>query len=90
MHVVMTNPPFGSGIPITDPNILRSFELAYVWERTEDGGFRNTGRLQGSMAPEVLFIERCYQWLEPGGRTCRPTTWERRTITNNFSFFTPE
>ena len=68
MHVVMTNPPFGSGIPITDPNILRNFELAYVWERTEDDGFRNTGRLQGSVAPEVLFIERCYQWLVPGGR----------------------
>jgi len=68
MRVVMTNPPFGSDIPITDPDILRSFELAHVWERTEDGGFRNTGRLQGSVAPEVLFIERCYQWLEPGGR----------------------
>ena len=68
MRVVMTNPPFGSDIPITDPNILRSFELAHVWERTEDGGFRNTGRPQGSVAPEVLFIERCYQWLEPGGR----------------------
>jgi type I restriction enzyme M protein len=68
MKVVMTNPPFGSDIPITDPNILRNYELAYVWERTEDGGFRNTGRLQGSVAPEVLFIERCYQWLAPGGR----------------------
>ncbi|MFY1574772.1 methylation-associated defense system DNA methyltransferase MAD2 [Verrucosispora sp. WMMD703] len=68
MDVVMTNPPFGSDIPITDPNILKEFDLAYVWERTEDGGFRNTGRLQGSVAPEVLFIERCYQWLKPGGR----------------------
>jgi type I restriction enzyme M protein len=68
MDVVMTNPPFGSEIPITDPNILRQFELAHIWERTEDGGFRNTGRLQGSVAPEVLFIERCVEWLKPGGR----------------------
>nr|WP_235880385.1 N-6 DNA methylase [Polyangium aurulentum] len=68
MDVVMTNPPFGSGIPITDPNILRNFELAHIWERTDDGGFRNTGRLQGSVAPEVLFIERCVDWLKPGGR----------------------
>jgi type I restriction enzyme M protein len=68
MDVVMTNPPFGSEIPITDPNILRSFDLAHIWERTEDGGFRNTGRLQGSVAPEVLFIERCLEWLKPGGR----------------------
>ncbi len=51
MHVVMTNPPFGSEIPITDQNILRNFDLAHIWERTEDGGFRNTGRLQGSVSP---------------------------------------
>jgi type I restriction enzyme M protein len=68
MDVVMTNPPFGSEIPITDPNILRNFDLAHIWERTDDGGFRNTGRLQGSVAPEVLFIERCIDWLKPGGR----------------------
>ena len=68
MDVVMTNPPFGSEIPITDPNILRHFELAHVWERTDDGAFRNTGRLQGSVAPEVLFIERCIDWLRDGGR----------------------
>ena len=66
--VVMTNPPFGSTIPITDENILGSFDLAHIWERTEDGHFRNTGRLQGSVAPEVLFIERCLRWLKPGGR----------------------
>ena len=68
VDVVMTNPPFGSGIPITDVNILGPFELAHVWERSKDGGFRNTGRLQGSVAPEVLFIERCLDWLKPGGR----------------------
>ena len=66
--VVMTNPPFGSTIPITDESILRSFELAHIWETTEDGSFRNSGRLQGSVAPEILFIERCLDWLKPGGR----------------------
>lgn len=69
MDVVMTNPPFGSEIPITDENILKSYDLAHVWEKVEDGGFRNTGRLQGSVAPEILFIERCLDWLKPGGRT---------------------
>lgn len=68
IDVVATNPPFGSDIPITDPNILRHFELAYLWERTPDGEYTNTGRLQSSVAPEVLFIERCVQWLKPGGR----------------------
>lgn len=68
IDVVMTNPPFGSTIPVTSPNILSNYELAHVWERTDDGGFRNTGRVQGSVAPEVLFIERCLNWLKPGGR----------------------
>lgn len=66
--IIVTNPPFGSDIPITEPNILQQYELARRWERTEDGGFRNTGILQSSVAPEVLFIERCIQWLKPGGR----------------------
>lgn len=68
MDVVMTNPPFGSEIPITDRHILEPFDLAHVWERLDDGSFRNTGRLQASAAPEVLFIERCLDWLKPGGR----------------------
>ena len=68
VDMVMTNPPFGSTIPITDENILSPFELAHIWEKTEDGNFRNTGRLQGSVAPEILFIERCLNWLKPGGR----------------------
>ena len=68
VDVVMTNPPFGSAIPITDENILKPFDLAHIWEKTEDGHFRNTGRRQGSVAPEVLFIERCLRWLKPEGR----------------------
>lgn len=68
IRVLGTNPPFGSDIPITDPAILEQYQLAYIWERTADGGFRNTGRLKGNVAPEVLFIERCVQWLADGGR----------------------
>jgi len=67
VDVVMTNPPFGSDIPVTDPNILSAFELAHVWEPAGEA-FRNTGKLQSSVAPEVLFIERCVKWLKPGGR----------------------
>ena len=67
MDVVMTNPPFGTTIPITDPGILRHFDLAHSWE-PDEGGFRNTGRLQNSVSPEVLFIERCVDWLKSGGR----------------------
>lgn len=68
IDVVMTNPPFGSDIPVTDPYILRQYDLAHVWERTEDGAFRKTEKRQGSVSPEILFIERSLQWLRPGGR----------------------
>ena len=68
MDVVLTNPPFGADIPVTEPHILRNYELAHDWERTDAGTYRNTGKLQGSVAPQILFIERCFEWLRPGGR----------------------
>lgn len=66
MDVVMTNPPFGSDIPITDGNILKKYELAHNWEPDGESGFRKTGALKSSVAPEILFIERCLKWLKPG------------------------
>ena len=69
MDIVITNPPFGSDIPIDDPVILRQYELAQRWERLNDGTFRSTGDYQARVAPEVLFIERCIKWLKrEGGR----------------------
>lgn len=67
--VIVTNPPFGSKIPIKDKNILEQFELAHIWENNKKTGtWRMTERLQSSVPPEILFIERCTQFLVPGGR----------------------
>ena len=66
VDIIATNPPFGSDIPITDRHILEQYELAHSWEPDGEGGFRNTGVLKGSVAPEILFIERCIKWLKPG------------------------
>ncbi len=68
MDVVMTNPPFGSEIPVTDPNILRHFQLAHAWDKVSPREYQNTGRVRASVAPEILFIERAIDWLRPGGR----------------------
>lgn len=65
--VVLTNPPFGSNIPIADPRVLEQFEIAYIWEK-KDTGWLKSNRLQSSVPPEQLFIERCLQFLTPGGR----------------------
>ncbi len=67
--VIVTNPPFGSKIPIKDRIILEQFELAHIWEKSKSSGrWVMTGRLQSSVPPEILFIERCTQFLVPGGR----------------------
>ena len=67
--VIVTNPPFGSKIPIKDKNILEQFELAHIWDNDKKKGtWTMTNRLQSSVPPEILFIERCTQLLVPGGR----------------------
>lgn len=67
--VIVTNPPFGSKIPIKDTAILEQFELAHIWHHAKGSTVWNmTERLQSSVPPEILFIERCTQLLVPGGR----------------------
>jgi len=65
--VIATNPPFGSKLPIKDEETLKQYQLAHVWKETESG-WEPTEQLQGSASPEILFIERCWQFLKPGGR----------------------
>ena len=67
--VIVTNPPFGSKIPIKDHAILSQFDLARIWSQDKKTGkWTMTDRYQSSVSPEILFIERCYQFLKPGGR----------------------
>ncbi|MDR3348850.1 MAG: N-6 DNA methylase [Acidaminococcales bacterium] len=67
--VIVTNPPFGSKIPIKDENILKQFDLAHIWEdKGKTGNWVMTKRFQSKVPPEILFIERCVQLLKPGGR----------------------
>ena len=67
--VIVTNPPFGSKIPVKDKSILEQFELAHIWENNKKSGtWKMTERFQSSVPPEILFIERCTQLLVPGGR----------------------
>ncbi len=66
--VVLTNPPFGTRIPVDDPDVLRNFELAHRWDRAGKAFVMRQDQLQPKMPPEILFIERCLQWLRDGGR----------------------
>ena len=65
--VIITNPPFGSKIPIKDAAILEQYDLGHIWEN-DSGHWVKTNRIQSSVPPEQLFIERCMQLLKDGGR----------------------
>lgn len=67
VDLLFTNPPFGSKIPVTDPAILEQYELGHVWsyDKAADNWVRSD-KLQKSQPPEILFIERCVQFLKPG------------------------
>jgi type I restriction enzyme M protein len=70
--VVFTNPPFGTNITIDDPRILRQYDLGASWEDKGDDGSeirldaKGERVLQSSQSPEILFLERCLQFLKPG------------------------
>ncbi len=71
--VIVTNPPFGSKIPIKDSHILEQFNIGYIWrneqyDKSGQTGWTISSDSQSSAPPEQLFIERCIQFLKPGGR----------------------
>lgn len=61
---VFTNPPFGSKIPVSDPDILQSYDLGHQWAKTAAGGWQK-GRPLKKVPPEILFIEACWRFLKP-------------------------
>lgn len=67
--MILTNPPFagvGQG-RVSDPSTLARFQTAQKWS-TVDGVYAPTGELlSGGVPPELLFVERCLDWLAPGG-----------------------
>lgn len=71
-NIIMTNPPFGSKGKVTDKKILDSFELGHKWKKGDEKWERTLkvavedGR--GGQVPDILFIERCLQFLKNGGR----------------------
>ena len=66
--VIVTNPPFGSKIPINDTHILEQFDIGHIWRKGGESTWTLSDTLQASVPPEQLFIERCLQFLKPGGR----------------------
>lgn len=67
--VVMTNPPFGTKIPIKGSETLRQYDLGHVFKRDKiSKSYIKSSKLHDKQPPQILFIERCLQLLKPGGR----------------------
>lgn len=66
--IVLTNPPFGSKIPVTGEDKLKQFDLAHKWKNKKGTNEWEKGKLAEKESPQILFIERCYQLLKDGGR----------------------
>jgi len=64
--LIFTNPPFGAKVEV-DFEISKRYELGHNWSKDTYGNFIK-GNTSSSEAPEVLFIEQCYNFLKPGGR----------------------
>ena len=72
--VIATNPPFsGQKVEsqISDKTILKNYVFGHSFKKDETGSFvfsaKDSDILQ-HQAPELLFLERCLDWLKPGGR----------------------
>ncbi|MEP0548649.1 MAG: N-6 DNA methylase [Rhodothermales bacterium] len=68
---IFANPPFGDNpeLRVKDTEILTQFEVGHEWERGDGHWLRKTSRIvTGGVPPELLFLERCIDWLEPGGK----------------------
>jgi type I restriction enzyme M protein len=67
--VLITNPPFGAKIPIKGETLLSQFDLGYKWKYDESSNkWNKINKLTDKQPPQILFIERCIQLLEDGGR----------------------
>ena len=67
-NVVLTNPPFGSKIPVRGEDKLKQFDLGHKWKKGKNSKLWEKGKLKDKEAPQILFIERCLQLLKDGGR----------------------
>ncbi len=67
--VVVTNPPFGKKMKITGGHILGQYSIAKRWtlnKKNED--YIIESDYHSDRPPQLLFIERCMQFLKPDGR----------------------
>lgn len=66
--VLLTNPPFGSKIPVRGEDKLKQYDLACSWKNDKKNNEWIKDKLKSEAPPQVLFIERCLDLMENRGR----------------------
>lgn len=69
-ELLFTNPPFGSQGKVKNKAILGQFELAHKWQKDKKTGYwqMQINRVTDDQVPDIIFIERCLQFLALYGR----------------------
>jgi len=67
-NIVVTNPPFGAKIFIDNGKVLKHYKLGHKWKYNKETKKWQTENSLSKQVPQTLFIERCLQLLEEGGR----------------------
>lgn len=66
--VLLTNPPFGSKIPVKGEEKLSQYDFGHKWTLNKKTGLWEKGKLKDKESPQVLFIERDYNLLADYGK----------------------
>ena len=64
-NIIFTNPPFGNKIKVLIDD-AKNFELGHIWKRERDKWIK-TDKIKDT-EPQILFIERCLEMLDDGGK----------------------
>ncbi|MEV7435274.1 methylation-associated defense system DNA methyltransferase MAD2 [Streptomyces griseoviridis] len=80
VDVLLTNPPFGTDIPVSGSTLelfrtdefggAKEASIAYDWSKDKEkgDGSLKRGKEASSVPPERLFVQKCVEWVRPGGR----------------------
>ena len=69
-ELLFTNPPFGSQGKVKNKAILGQYELAYRWQKDKETRRwqKQANKIMDDQVPDILFIERCLQFLASYGK----------------------
>ena len=66
--VVLSNPPFGSKIPVKGADKLSQFEFGYRWKLDKKNNNWLKQKIRDKESPQIIFIERCLEFLTEEGK----------------------